>query len=258
MQRIGPLVITLALLLALGAAATAASAAARPPHTLAQAAQDQVAPVRGGVTEPGINATGEGEARATPDVAYLTVGVQAQAQQADAALRDNATRMKAVLDALSGFGLGPNDVQTFGLSIQPMQEQPRPGGTGGPPQVVGYQVTNNVSVTVNDVSKTGQILDAAVGAGANVSGGVRFSLKDPSALRDQALKQALAAAKAQAQSMANALGVGVGPLASVSVEGGAPPRPMGVATAAASADGTPISAGQLSVHVSVRVVYAIA
>ncbi len=257
------LLVGMAALVAVGLAASALAGATSYATAGRAAAQAAAVFPRGAQVEPGITVTGSGEARAAPDIAHLNLGVQTQAATAEAALRDNNAKMKAVIDSLTSAGVAARDMQTFGLSIRPLEEQRTPGSVqpaGRPPQVLAYRVDNSLAVTIREIDKVGQVVDGAVRAGANASGGVRFAVKEPGALHDQALKQALDAARAEAQAIATGLGLGLGPAISVSEEGEPRgPVPMaGVAAAPAqAADGVPIATGELTVHVRVRAVFAI-
>lgn len=203
----------------------------------------------------GITVTGQGEAAAAPDVAHLNVGVQTEAPSAQEAMAQNSTKMAAVIEALKRAGIPENDLRTSGVSLQPIMTQPR-SGEGAPPAVTGYRATNNLTVTVSDVSKTGEVLDAAVTAGANVAGGVRFGLKDETALRRQALERAARAARSEAEALAAALGVQITGVRSAAEESGAGPIIRAEAMLAdARSAAVPIQPGQLTVNVRVRVTF---
>ena len=126
-----------------------------------------------------ITVAGEGEASATPDVAYVTVGVQTQGATAASVVAENSRRMSAVLDAMRARGLGARDLQTSGLSVSPQFDRSQ--------EITGYQATNSVTVTVNEVERAGELLDAALAAGANRIGGLRFGIRDTAVLHQRAL-----------------------------------------------------------------------
>src|SRR4029453_17359986 len=78
------------------------------------------------------------------------------------------------------------------------------------PKITGYQVSNNVTVTRNDPSEVGKLLQAAIDAGANSMSGIDFSASDPARGRDTALQAAFAEARAKAEVLARAAGRTVG------------------------------------------------
>ncbi len=203
-----------------------------------------------------ISVGGQGEARGVPDRAELSAGVATVAATADAALAANARKMTAVFSALKRLGVPERAIQTSNFSIQPQYAQ---NAGNGPVQITGYQVSNQVDVTLDDTGKLGPALDALVGAGANQINSVGFDIGDPGALQTQAREAAIADALKRAQTYAHAAGVTVGPVLSIQENGMEQPRPMFRAMSAglAAAPPTPTAAGELSVSANVTVVFAL-
>lgn len=203
-----------------------------------------------------IAVTAEGRASGAPTVAYLTLGVQTQGATAQEALSSNSAAMQGVVAKIQQQGVDPKDIQTTDVGIQPQQEQGPSGQPTRPPKIVGYTATNTVVVTIRNLTTVGQVLDASVGAGANVAQGIRFGIDDPTALQQQAITQAVKNAKAQADTIAAAAGVTITGVQSITLEQPSPivPRAMALA-AAAPAPSTPIQPGQLDVTVQVTAVY---
>jgi uncharacterized protein YggE len=230
----------LAILLALGATGAAGWVAASPAWAQTDA-----------VSERTITVTGEGEASAAPDVAYVTVGVQTQNATASAAVDENSRRMAAVLEAMRARGLTSRDLQTSGLSVSPQFDREQ--------QITGYQAANNETITVNDVDRAGEFLDAALAAGANRIGGLRFGLRDTAALHEQALAEAARVARARADALAGAMGLHVVGVASATENTVSAPQPRAAvafsAAAPAPAAPPPVESGELRVSVQVRVLY---
>lgn len=223
----------------------------QPGVDVARAAADTPTP-----TPNVITVTAEGQASGTPTVAYLTLGVQSTGATAQEALSNNSAAMQGVIAKIQQQGVASKDVQTADVSIQPQEERQPNGQVATPPKIAGYVATNTVVVTVRNLSTVGQVLDASVGAGANVAQGVRFGVDDPTALQQQAITQAVKSAKAQADTVAQAAGVTIAGLQSVTVEQPSPVVPKVAAMAsAAPAPATPVQPGQLSVTVQVTAVY---
>lgn len=211
-----------------------------------------------GTSRPSLSVSGEGDARAEPDLAVVTVGAAAIAPSAEAAMADVNRRVAGVIDAVRSVGIAERDIQTSGIALQPIQ-RPRPGPDQAPPEIEGYRASNSVVVTVRIVSRAGLVLDAAMANGANQVGGLRFALSDPEEARARALDKAVRNARAQAEVMAQAAGVRIEGVISMSDEGGAP-RPIpaaGVVELRAAEAPTPVQPGELTVHARVRVTYAI-
>jgi uncharacterized protein YggE len=204
-----------------------------------------------------ISVSGMGEVLGKPDQARLSAGVLTQAPAAAAALTANTAAMNRIFAALKTAGIPDNKIQTSNFSVQPQYPPYRPDA----PEtrtIIGYQVSNQVSVVVDDLSKLGPALDALVKSGANQLGGVSFSIADPKPLAERARSAAVADAMAKARTLASAAGVSLGPLLSIQEGGGIRPVPMFEARAvAAQAAPPPIAVGEESVTVNVTMTYAI-
>jgi uncharacterized protein YggE len=154
-----------------------------------------------------------------------------------------------VVEALKHAGVAPKDLQTQYVSLNPRYDN-----QGS--EVVGYGASNSVSAIVRDLAQVGDVIDAAVAAGANNVSGPSLSRQDQGKLYNDALERAVADAKAKAEVLARAAGVSLGPAQSVAENpqtGG--PVPMGLATARTFA--APIEAGTTQIVASVRIVFAL-
>jgi len=203
-----------------------------------------------------LTVNGVGEVSAAPDQAQLSAGVATVAPTADAALADNARKMKAVFAALVKLGVPERAIQTSNFSIQP-QYANNTNNDGSQPRIIGYQVSNQVDVTLDDAKKLGAVIDALVGAGANQINSVGFGFKDPAALQTRSREAAIADARARAQTYAKAAGVTLGGVLSIDEAGGEPRAYRDLQFRVASAPETPTAAGELSVSVNVTVVFEI-
>ncbi|TXI86857.1 MAG: DUF541 domain-containing protein, partial [Cupriavidus sp.] len=136
-----------------------------------------------------------GETRVAPDMATINLGVQTDAPTAAEALKANGTRMNQVMAALKKAGIAERDIQTSNLNLnaQYAYEQNQP------PKLTGYQASNQVTVTVRDLSKLGAAVDATVNAGANTVNGISFGLVNPQAAEDAARLEAVKALQAKAE-----------------------------------------------------------
>jgi uncharacterized protein YggE len=199
-----------------------------------------------------VRASGEATVTAKPDRAQISIGVVTQALAAQAASSQNAAQTSEVLDAIKRT-LGPaGETKTTGYAITPQYQYEN----GHAPKITGYQASNTVLVTLNDLSLVGKVIDMAAGSGANNINAISFSLRDDNAVRAQALGEAAAKARSAADSIAKALGLRVvGVLQAETAEApGIRPMNFGVmAAAAAPKVATPIEAGDLDVHASVTV-----
>jgi uncharacterized protein YggE len=201
-----------------------------------------------------LNLAADGEIKAQPDMATISLGVMTQARTAAEAMQANAVRMTGVMASLKKAGIAAKDIQTSGLSLnaQYVYEQNQP------PRLTGYQASNQVTVIVHELAKLGVAVDATVAAGANQVNGVSFGLNDPTAAENAAREDAVKALQAKADLYAKATGYRVGRLVSLSEGGGytpGPPMPMMAFASKREAMDTPVSPGELNVRINITGLY---
>ncbi len=201
-----------------------------------------------------LTVSGEGEVKAVPDEAQLSAGVVSQAPTAEAALSANRNAMNGVFDELKRQGIPEKSIQTSEFSISPQYDT-----SDNSHRIIGYSVSNNVSVTVDDLSKLGPAIDALVHSGANSMGGVSFTLHDPKPLMQKAREAAVKDAMDRAQIYARAAGLTLGRVTDLNEGGGPIERPMfrTMAVMAAAPAPTPIAAGEETVTASVSMTFEI-
>jgi uncharacterized protein YggE len=200
---------------------------------------------------PLITVTGEGTVTAKADVAHASAGVVSEGKSPREASDANAKAMTAVIVALREAGLGDADIRTARFSITPIYANRE---RGGPAHITGFRVSNQVTATVRDFARLGEILDRLVGAGANEISGVSFSLSDPAKPLDQARTAAVMDARRKAELLARAAGAQVGRAVNIAEEEAQPPRPYMMRMAApAAAPTTPIEPGEETLRTRVTV-----
>lgn len=196
-----------------------------------------------------VRASADASVAGNPDQASLSIGVKNHAATARAAANQNALQTDQVLQSVKAVLDSKGHVQTSGYSIGPYFEY----RNNLPPLQNGFEVSNSIEVTVDDLSIVGALLDAATGNGANNIAGVSFSIKDDSALRLKALTEASVKAKAAAEAIAQALNLKVVGVANAeSGYGTSPIRPY-VTAQALSSKRTPVETGTLEITASVTV-----
>lgn len=214
-----------------------------------------------GSQQEGIWVNGQGEVQAVPDIAVLSLGVQAEAMTV-AEAQDMASRaMDAVMAALKAKGVADKDIQTTGYSVY---QQTRWENDKQESVVTGYQVSNNVQVKVRQVADAGTVLDAAVAAGGDLIRvqGVYFQVDEPAPYLEQARAKAVADAKAKAEQLAGLAGVSLGKPIYISENSYSPVIYRGAEMAASDssmpAPTTPITPGETTITANVQIVYSIA
>lgn len=201
------------------------------------------------------NLSAYGETRVAPDMATISLGVMTEGKTAAEAFSANATRMNAVMASLRKAGIAEKDIQTSNLNLSPQYRYVE----NQPPLLVGYQVSNQVTVSVHDLKRVGAAVDATVNAGANQVNGISFGLNDPTAAENAAREAAVKALGAKAELYARATGYRLSRLVTLSEGGGysaPPPMPvMAMARNESMKDSTPVSGGELRVRIDITGLY---
>ena len=274
---------------ALALALAAATAPACTPQTVVNTSVPAAsAPVHG------ITVTGLGKVTSAPNIARGTVGVEARAGSADAAIAEVNARMAQVILAVKQKGVAAADVRTANLSLnfERSYEPPRPvevapstspmalpaaapaGKTTKAAPSTGiavsmaepapklpqgfYTATNSVEVTIRNLDQAGQVLSAATSAGANQLYGIRFEIEDPTPQRAEARKHAVEDARGRAERLAQLAGVKLGPAVSITeLDNGGGGGPGPVFAMMKSDASVPVERGELTVTSSVQIVYAL-
>lgn len=196
-----------------------------------------------------LDLSGHGEARLPPDMASLDLGVATTAPGAAEAMAQNAAAMTRVIAAVRAKGVAEHDIATSTLALAPQYAYPQ----GQAAQLTGYQATNRVTVTLSDLTLVGSVVDAAVGAGANEAGQIRFDLRSRASAETFARLAAIKALDDKAAAMADAAGYHIRRLVNLSESGAVvSPQPVAMMARAASLPLTPVETGEVVVSVDVR------
>lgn len=198
---------------------------------------------------------GDSIVQAQPDTAIVMIGVVTQNRSAITAQQENAAKSDEVVRVLKTVAGASAEVKTSGYSLQPQRVYKE----GQPPTISGYEARNTVTVTMNDLTKIGSVIDAAAQAGSNDVSGISFTLRQDRPARDRALGEATREAMSKAQVIAQALGGRVVRIVEVQEEGfqQRPPVPLYQTEsfmAAKSAVATPIEVGSLEISSRVQVI----
>jgi len=200
-----------------------------------------------------VRASGEATVSAKPDRAEINIGVVTHGPTAESSSQQNAEQTSQVMTTLKRIVASGGELKTSGYSVSPEYDYPK----DGKPRLNGYQTSNTVQVTLNDLALLGPVIDKSVSSGANEITGIAFSLKDDLAIRQQALSEAAQKAKTNAEAIARALGLKVVGVLSAesSAMGGIRPLPVAFmkAEAGMARAPTPVEAGDLDIHATVTV-----
>lgn len=211
--------------------------------------------------QAGIWVTGTGEVSVVPDVAILSLGVEAQAPTVGEAQERAASAMTDVMSALVANGVAEKDIQTQRFSISPVT---RWDEDSDQVVTVGYRVANTVTAKIRNVDDTGTVIDAVAETAGDLTriNGVSFTVDDPEPYYDEAREEAILEAMAKAEQIASVAGVGLGGATFISESGGSmPPVPYPVARFDVAESGagfiTPISVGETEITLTVQMGFAL-
>ncbi|HEY2327649.1 MAG TPA: SIMPL domain-containing protein [Gaiellaceae bacterium] len=194
-----------------------------------------------------VTVTGHGVVTVAPNQVTIDAGVTTTADSAKAALANNATAMTKVIAALKQVGY--KTLQTQQVSLNPI--------TNAKGKVTGYTAQDIVTVT-GKIASAGDLIDAAVGAGANNIDGPTLGVSNQNLVYNTALQRAVVNARAKAKALAHAGGFKVGRVLSISEQSSLTPITFNSAPAAAKSPSTPVVGGTQQVTADVQITFAIA
>lgn len=223
--------------------------------TPAQAVDDEEPAVERART---LTMTGAGDASAVPDQLSFDLGVTVVRPDLAAALDAASATMDRVLATLADHGVAKGDVQTTGLSMNPVYQYHQ----YDPPTITGYRVAQHATVLVRELKQGGAAVTAAVETGGNDVrvGDIRLLVGDTDQVMKQAREAAVAEATVKADEYAAASGQDLGDvltLREVRVQPVPTPQysELAAMTRTGAAFAVPIRAGRERAAVTVQVVW---
>lgn len=205
-----------------------------------------------------IDIVGEGKVSAQPTLAEVNLGLYSEGRDIPATQEDNAKKVNAIIAALKGMGIAEADMQTSNYSISPRYEY-----VDGRQNIIGYSVSQNLSIKVRNLSQVGAVVSRAGELGSNQVNGVNFTIDEPSMIEQAARKEAIDDAEKKALELAKSLGVRLVRVVGFSESTPGTPVPMYAyraeldAAQSAPPVAPEIQPGQLDVKATVTVTYEI-
>ena len=224
--------------------------------TLTGCEAESVVPLLQSPKDRSIHVAGSGSIAGEPDIATLKLGVSVEKESVAEAREAAAIAMTAVLDSLKANDIAAEDIQTERFSIYPQYDYTDNGRV-----LRGYRVNNSISARVRELQSLSDIIDDAAGAGGDivVVNSIQFMIEDPTTLQMQARALAAKDAEAKAQTLADAHGVKLAKPVTITEVTSGGISPIVYAESAVADDSlrtsTPIEAGELTVTVSITVIY---
>lgn len=202
----------------------------------------------------------EGKVRAEPDTASVSFSVLTQAATAQAVQEQNDQKMRGVLDFVKDSGIEDKDIKTANYNLYPRYNYSLPERDPG--RILGYDLFQQVTVTVRDLARVSSLVGGLTGAGANQIEDVSFYIDDSDELKAQAREEAVAKAREKAVALAGQLGVKLGKVISFNENSGGFSEPVPYAREAAigfggGAPDAPIQTGTQDITVNVTIIYEI-
>lgn len=182
------------------------------------------------------------------DTASLRFSVSKERRSRTAALRVVSSRLREVIAAVQGIGgVGPGDLTTGAITVREVSRNER----------TLFRASEGVTVILHQPERAGEMVNAAVAAGATGTNGPTFFPGNPEAAYNSTLIAAFDQAKAKASALASRAGATLGP--AVTIEEGSevvPSQPQARSKDAAE-PAPPTKPGASTVTATVRVVFAL-
>ena len=205
-----------------------------------------------------ISVSGEGKVLAKPDIGQVNLSVISDSKTVAVAQKDNTEKMNKITSAMKEAGIKEEDLKTASYSIYPQYQY-----TSGRSDIIGYEVSQTLTVKIRDLEKVGDLLGKAAAAGANQVGSLTFTFDDSEKLKSEARQEAIDSAKQKAKDLASSLGVSLGKVVSFSesASDSSVPVPMYSAKEASGMGGggaaSDIQTGQNEINAYVNIAYEI-
>jgi uncharacterized protein YggE len=170
-----------------------------------------------------VSVSGSGEISAEPDLAYVTLGVEARKPTMAEARSEVARTVDKVLALTRDLRIDPKLVNATRLQVQPeysWNEKDRKR------VLLGYLVSRQVQVEVRDLEQLGPLLERAVDAGVNQVSDPALDSSRRKQLERDAMAKAVEDARQNAEVLARAAGVKLGAVRTLNGSSAAPPMPM--------------------------------
>lgn len=146
----------------------------------------------------------------TPDMAEIVYGIRTEDTDASACQQKNTESLNKVLAFLKDQGFEEKSIKTTGFSLDPRYDW-----SGNRQQLIGYEMSTQVTVTDVPVDQVGGLLSKTVESGANEIQSVIYFSSTYDEAYEEALKKAVELAKGKAAALAQASGQELGKVVKV-------------------------------------------
>jgi len=202
-----------------------------------------------------VQVSGSGELQVEPDTARIRLGVQTEADTAKAALNQNSTKMRTLINALEKADVSSDDIQTQTVRLSPRYNR---NNSNNSSTLVGFTASNIVEVRTKNLENLGTLLDQSVEAGANTIENISFEVSNSDTLADQVRETAVQDARHKAEELAKLTNASLGSVLKIQETSSTPvPVRQQVEAPVQQAAAVPISPGNQSVRVNVQITWVL-
>ncbi|EMA38515.1 SIMPL domain-containing protein [Halobiforma nitratireducens] len=148
-----------------------------------------------------ITVSTSGEVETEPDKATVSIGVEARGESAETVTDELAAGADDLRETFDDLGIPADNVEEGRYRVRPIP--------GPDDEIEEIRGSHSFEVTIDDVDRVGEVIDASVEAGADDIGRVNFTLQEETRdeLRKDAIDEALANADEEAEHIAANRGV---------------------------------------------------
>ena len=214
-----------------------------------------------------ISVTGTATTSVDPDLLVITFGVETQNATAKQALDTNSETMSDIVKAIKSIKIADDEISTSRFNISPVYEgYEEPLTKRWKQELVGYQVTNTITVETSKLDLAADIIDRAVTSGANRVDNVSFTLSPEKyeKIKDELIEKAVSNAKTKAENALAPLDYSITGVKEISLsEFGMPSPPMPMYNMAfdegfaMKSSGTPVFSSDQDVSTTANVIFTI-
>lgn len=200
--------------------------------------------------------TGTGSTAGAPDKALVNLGITESAASVLDAQNKANQKSEAIVNSLKKLGIDEKDIKTSNYSINPNYDF-----SSASQRITGYTVSQNFEVET-PIEKANETVDVATSNGANLVGGISFTMDNEKrqTLENEARKEAVETAKKSAEGLAKASGIKLGKIINVRENfGGGIPQPVMLeakdARGGIPENPTNITPGESKIEISITLTY---
>lgn len=200
--------------------------------------------------------TGEGKVTVKPDIASVTIGIEAKGATVKAAQDQINNTINSVSEAIKKIGVDSKDIKTINYSINPTYDY-----SASSQKITGFSANTSLQLKIRQIDKANQVIDQATANGANQVGGINFEVDDKTKAENEARQKAVDEAKRKASDAAKIAGFRLGKIVNYSENFIGFPVPMPMMRAQGAKDvlenPTKLESGSSEVIVTVTLSYEI-